>query len=182
MNVKISSILLLTALMFGGCKKYEDGPGLSLRSKKERVAADWNVVEEKYDGEVYENQPYTDSAYCSIDDTYKKYEVSTIGRMEMEFTKEGTIQWISQWERRDLDYSKFNDDCEIHYRITYDSFIQEGTWEFSSNKEKLKVVLMEIEGDFEYEFDIIELREKRMKLKAVIEEDLIELTLEKISN
>ena len=47
--VKISIIALLvgcTAFTFSGCGKYEDGPSISLLTKKARVAGTWGV--EKY--------------------------------------------------------------------------------------------------------------------------------------
>jgi len=47
--VKISIIALIvgcTAFTFTGCKKYEDGPSISLLTKKARVAGTWGV--EKY--------------------------------------------------------------------------------------------------------------------------------------
>jgi hypothetical protein len=32
-----------TIIALSGCKKYEDGPGLSLSSKKSRVVANWKI-------------------------------------------------------------------------------------------------------------------------------------------
>jgi formylmethanofuran dehydrogenase subunit A len=47
MNNKLSiSIAAILLLMISSCKKYEEGPVLSLRSKTERVANNWKV--EKY--------------------------------------------------------------------------------------------------------------------------------------
>jgi len=36
-----------TIISLSGCKKYEDGPGLSLRSKKSRVVANWEFKKVK---------------------------------------------------------------------------------------------------------------------------------------
>lgn len=54
-----TSIILLAAAVIGGtalegCKKYEEGPTISLRSRKERVANTWKV--EKY---IVNNQDQT---------------------------------------------------------------------------------------------------------------------------
>ncbi|MCC7301610.1 MAG: hypothetical protein IT233_03115 [Bacteroidia bacterium] len=37
------SMLLVLLISFPACKKYEDGPLFSLRSKKERIANDWKI-------------------------------------------------------------------------------------------------------------------------------------------
>lgn len=37
------SLLVAGSFVFIGCGKYEDGPGMSLRSKKGRLAGDWKV-------------------------------------------------------------------------------------------------------------------------------------------
>lgn len=36
-------LLLLLAFLMEGCKKYEEGPAFSLRSRKERLSASWGV-------------------------------------------------------------------------------------------------------------------------------------------
>ena len=43
MKTLLLSLILLPAFLFFGCKKYEEGPGFSLRSKKERVSNDWKA-------------------------------------------------------------------------------------------------------------------------------------------
>ncbi|MFZ9631830.1 MAG: hypothetical protein ACO3AQ_07325 [Bacteroidia bacterium] len=40
-------IAVCTIISLSGCKKYEDGPGLSLSSKKSRVAATWEFKKVK---------------------------------------------------------------------------------------------------------------------------------------
>lgn len=57
---KISSILLVVmaaAMIMPSCKKYEDGPTLSLRSKKARLVNEWKV------DRVYENAIDITTAY-----------------------------------------------------------------------------------------------------------------------
>lgn len=43
-------ITLSTLFLFSGCKKYAEGPALSLRSKAERVANTWKIENYKVDG------------------------------------------------------------------------------------------------------------------------------------
>ena len=43
-TLKLTTLLLALALIFGSTScKYEDGPGISLRSKTARVAGEWEV-------------------------------------------------------------------------------------------------------------------------------------------
>ena len=39
----IAIILIVTMFAWSGCKKYEEGPAFSLRSKKDRVVGKWKV-------------------------------------------------------------------------------------------------------------------------------------------
>ena len=46
-------IAFCTVPLFTGCKKYAEGPSLSLRSKAERVANTWKIENYKVDGTDY---------------------------------------------------------------------------------------------------------------------------------
>jgi len=53
--MKSKSVLILTflvsiALSFEGCSKYEEGPNLSFRSRKDRVSNNWKVSNYKING------------------------------------------------------------------------------------------------------------------------------------
>lgn len=55
-KIKISVLILLGALMLPfiqGCKKYDEGPALSLRARDERVANSWKVENYKINGSDY---------------------------------------------------------------------------------------------------------------------------------
>lgn len=49
---KISFYLLLVAILAGGCKKYEEGPLISFRSKEKRLCQDWEVDKYIANGET----------------------------------------------------------------------------------------------------------------------------------
>lgn len=58
---KIASILLLVALVAFGvssCRKYEEGPNISLRTKKARVTNNWRVESAQVDGIERSLEPY----------------------------------------------------------------------------------------------------------------------------
>lgn len=48
--ISLTFIGLIILTVFTGCKKYPDGPGLSLRSKTERVSNTWKVENYKING------------------------------------------------------------------------------------------------------------------------------------
>jgi len=49
----ISLALIIGAMSLNSCKKYEEGPGVSLRSKKARITGEWKLVKHTDDGIDY---------------------------------------------------------------------------------------------------------------------------------
>jgi len=88
------AILGSTILATPSCGKYEEGPGFSLRTKKARLAGDWDMVE------------YIDADGTSTKDNDDDF---------ITFEKDGT------------------------YKYTDGSTSMNGTWEFTDDKEKIRV-------------------------------------------
>ncbi|TND09097.1 MAG: hypothetical protein FD123_1500 [Bacteroidetes bacterium] len=72
--------LFALAALHTGCKKYEEGPSLSLRSKKARVANQWKV------GAYYKNGA----------DMTSDYRTGTASEL-MEFTKDGKYTFTATY-------------------------------------------------------------------------------------
>lgn len=66
--VKSLSFVAFAALILTSCGKYEDGPGISLRTKKARLAQEWQLDEVEIEGTDF---------------------TSSFNRWELEFEKEG---------------------------------------------------------------------------------------------
>ncbi len=49
-KLMLSLAFLATTLFTVGCSKFEDGPGISLRSAKARLAGEWQMVKYEYNG------------------------------------------------------------------------------------------------------------------------------------
>ncbi|MCD6065573.1 MAG: hypothetical protein K0S33_399 [Bacteroidetes bacterium] len=116
MKIKILSIVLLAGLITASCKKYDNGPGLSLRSKKERVANTWRIAQVTDDGndvtDDYESYRLTLTKSGSAD-LYIRY--TFIGG-SYEVTTGGT--WVFQDKKEQLYLNFDNDDADATYRIT----------------------------------------------------------------
>jgi len=99
--MKTIKLLLAIALLGGtivstpACGKYEEGPGISLLTKKQRLCRSWDAKE------------YVSSSGTTIADNDDDY---------ITFEKDGTG------------------------KITIGSIVFNGTWEFTSNKEKITSV------------------------------------------
>ena len=74
--MKTSNVLAATAIILlatvVGCKKYEEGPLVSLRSKKERVANNWRV------GQALDNGKDVTENYHQFD-----YDISKDGKVSL---------------------------------------------------------------------------------------------------
>ena len=97
---KTGYVAAVTVMAFNmqSCKKYDDGPGFSLRSKKARVVGEWDIVQ-------IGSQVYPQNGYA----------------LEFEFEKDG-----------DFKYS---------YSYGTYSYTYAGDWDFSSNKEDLRIIM-----------------------------------------
>jgi len=76
------TFIIIIAFAETSCSKYEEGPLISLRSKKNRLFGMWEVVEFKKDNEDL-TQLYIDTCGCKIEIGYD--EVNTLGVKENYF-------------------------------------------------------------------------------------------------
>lgn len=95
-TLKLSLALLGFAMIFGttSCKKYEEGPSLSLRSKKARVANTW--VFDKY----------------IVDGTEADLAASGLDKVEAEYKKDGNYHIKSNGTEVDHGTWEFGDKKE----------------------------------------------------------------------
>lgn len=120
-NLYISTIISSLILSFTSCKKYEEGPTLSFRSKKERVANTWIISKAIEDGE-------------DVTDDFEAYTVS--------FTEDGATTLVAQYTIFGGTYTfntkgtwVFENDNEFLY-INYDNDDADNTYKILKLKEK----------------------------------------------
>lgn len=107
--------LLTTVFVLPSCNKYEDGPGVSLLTKKARVANTWEIEKALRNGE-------------DVTDEYDNYTLTTtkngdanlkatfeFGNVTYTYDTEGTWDFADSKETLVLDFE--NDDADNTYQI-----------------------------------------------------------------
>jgi len=94
----ILTILATTAMIFSSCGKYEEGPSVSLLTKKARITGTWTLTETTHNGVVQDMTGYSISTTLDKDGTgtstatgeYLGMTISSTTKVEWEFndTKE----------------------------------------------------------------------------------------------
>ena len=157
------------------CKKYEDGPMISLRSAKSRVVANWNATFWTNNNKDCLHDSGSDYYNCSLGyDVWYQYSydyTSVIYR----FSDNGTFTYSSSYNYTvPSDYSS----CEVTYQSGNSTESGGGTWKLQSNNTELSLLYT---GDNTYcIFSITELKEKEMAIEGNISGEQIKMIFEKI--
>jgi len=113
--IKLFSFIILSAVLATACKKYEDGPTLSLRSKKERIANSWRISEATRDGDDVTN------GYDQYELTLTKDGDATLVVRydfgDFEFSAETDGTWTFSDNKQELRLDFENDDSDATYQI-----------------------------------------------------------------
>jgi hypothetical protein len=167
--------IALSIISFSSCSKYEEGPGISLRSRKSRVIGEWVTTEIKYSGIDAMSETYSDIFFCSSGSSFNFTNTATYS-LDWNFEKEGNSSIVTNTAIHELDFIASDAQCSPIYLNSNDPSSETFTWEFSSNDENIDITYSD--GSIE-SWRIIELRETEMKLKLDDGVDYIEVTLEK---
>lgn len=175
--LSLTATVLFTSVMIllNSCSKYEDGPGISLRSAEERVSGDWNVESYTIDGEDQKYWKNSDYLTCVDGFTifYDEYdEVSTWdwtmnygGNWTQDIS--GRYKYVNSTSSYDL--------CDDIYDYDFYNEKKSGTWKLNSDKTKIDITYNGSPGV--ETLNILELRETRMKLEGRIDGELHKITL-----
>lgn len=140
-TIKNTAILAVasTSLLSTGCKKYEEGPGLSLKTKKARLVGDWDLKE--------------------TDNERTQEFLKTNGEIIFEFEKDGDVNVSTEgilnysyggWYGYSYSYSRDVDNNEL------------GSWEFNDDKSDVEITYG---GNYTNSFEIIRLTNKELILE-----------------
>lgn len=116
-KIKFGTLLTLIGLSFGACKKYEEGPGFSLRSKKERLANDWKPVKVLQDGKEVDSSMGIDYNEMELELTKDgDAEISIkvkIGNLSYDLKSEGKWEFKDKKEKLELDFEENQVDATL---------------------------------------------------------------------
>lgn len=166
--------LALVLFTLASCSKYEDGPGISLRSKKTRLVGDW--IATKYvdeDGMDLLNVSGTQTFYCLSGESFP-FNYSSSSTFHLSFNKDGSASSQSEYNYNSIDYSASYDVCQPIYLSGTDNDESNFSWEFDNNKEEIKLTYSD--GSTE-NWKILELRESQIKFRFDDGQTAYEMTL-----
>lgn len=158
--LRFLSIALLGSVSLYSCK-YDEGPGISLRAKRDRVANEWKVVKMTYGGVDVTNK-INDTIFSSIINLSRtgKYNIVHIDK----FGKTShTGKWGEKWVKQ------YNGYCD-HLPYPIKDLAMNGEWTFDYRHDKIQLFpelstgadSFNVRGSFDW--GIIMLKEKQMKV------------------
>lgn len=171
--LKTTAIIALITTM-AACKKYPEGPGLSLQSKAKRIEGTYQVKTFTANGTnmlVY-NMPGSIWTSCSFYLDY--FEGITTSSYEWKFTKGGNISTTQTTRTTLLDAPTTISTCSVWYNYSNETTVDAGMWSLVRDKEYMKLQF----GNSVIEAEILELRDKRIQLRWTDAGTLYNLTLE----
>jgi hypothetical protein len=171
-----AGILFIGAVLLSSCKKYDDGPGLSFRTKKARMSSEFEVTSFTINNENALNYSYGGTLSCANGGSFIYNSTSNTTRFIWTFEKNGDWNYEQTTSNQDIDFDLSYDLCNDYYDYTTSNYNLNGSWMFVSNNEKLEIKYNT--GEIET-WEIKELREKQVKLEMFDGTDIYKMTLKK---
>lgn len=114
-NKWIAVIGIIGIVSFGSCKKYEEGPAISFKSKKERVANTWIIQQALRDGEDVTSDYDEFTLRTTKDGDAELAALYSFGAFSYEYETSGTWGFESNAELISFDYQ--DNDADVKYQI-----------------------------------------------------------------
>lgn len=117
--MKIKHILLTGALLalfvLPSCNKYEEGPAVSLRTKKERVSNEWQIENAYRNGEEVTDEYDEYTLRLRKDGDAELAALYSSGDFTFEYETQGTWSFEDKKEEINMDFE--NDEADRRYQI-----------------------------------------------------------------
>lgn len=175
-TIRFTLLLALTALYLQGCTKYEEGPKISLYSKKHRVIGKWTVFVHDVDGVSIFNEVMTSTGELSCNNQMQKVQYRTTKRnafyswkfekSSYSFNLEFVYKTVDQYNSAKL--------CFPLYKENSTFISEDGNWEFSDDKKQ--IILKPKSGDAKT-FDIKELSHGTIHIVGAVQGQKHDITL-----
>jgi len=130
---------LLLSFCIQSCSKYEEGPKVSLYSKKRRVIGTWEVYTHKVDGKSLGDIEILSKGTlkCDFSNNYFDYTNSRyLTPYSWEF-KDASYIYNQEWYHTEIDANRSQYDCFKQYKRYYKYVSDGGDWEFSDDKKQI---------------------------------------------
>lgn len=161
-------LTILLSIIISGCKKYEEGPFLSLRSKNHRIEGNWKVKSLIIDNQEQVNYYHKGTYYtvhCVSGSKLYMYDYFALKSYLWEIKDGGSASLEIKTVEKDIDFNKSSKNCtETYFPEIESNQKQSRTWEFDKKKENL--ILISPTG-FRDSYEILQLKEKEVKLKRI---------------
>ena len=161
-----------------GCKKYDEGPSISLRTKMNRLCGEWEVTEYMSNNENVLHWNFDGNLTCSDGSTIYFQEKFNINQFLWTFSKDGNWTSTTANSDKEFDFTTSYDLCSDFYNYKDYTDTELGTWKFTSSKEKLSITYVNYPSQPET-WTIKELKEKEMKVEYISGSDKIKMTFTK---
>lgn len=162
----------IMTLFIVGCKKYDEGPSLSLRTKMSRITGEWTLKTWSSNGKDMINYygEYSDLTCFSNSTVIYRNEYIT-SKETWKFDKNGDFTLISINKNKELNYDLSYDLCDDYYDETSETYTVFGSWKFNSNKEEIEIVFNETPNEI-YIFQIKQLKNNELKFESLEDSEL----------
>ncbi|MBW8051265.1 MAG: hypothetical protein FVQ77_13170 [Cytophagales bacterium] len=161
-------IIIFMAPLYQGCKKYDEGPVFSLRSKKARLTGKYEVTSYLRDGKDFLNyvDKFESSGYDFMCSSNYKETSSGTSEFIYEFTENGYVDITETFNKTIIRKYDFN--CSDSSFTDSDTEITFGEWEFRHKKNDLRLTMYYNGSIVKEEYEIVKLTKDELKLNGFI--------------
>ncbi len=177
MKMKIKNLLIIAAvfsLVLSACK-YDEGPGISLRTKRVRISNEWIVTNYKVDGSVNDA---IKSTFTHGDSLQLVLSINKTGKYEFNLQYTESYQNTTTWHK----YFIANQTglVSLYYEYNQNNLFKllgaHGAWSFSNKHDHINFGpydLSHVDGERKpLDCDIIMLKQKMLKIEFTNPSDL----------
>lgn len=111
----IATIALSTLITFSSCSKYEEGPVLSLKTKKARISNEWVIEKAQRNGEDVTSSYDEFTLEMKTDGDANLAASYTFGSFSFEYETQGTWMFTDNKNNLKLDFE--DDEADQEYQI-----------------------------------------------------------------
>jgi hypothetical protein len=106
--LRLTMFLVIVAIVFTGCKKYEEGPSFTLLSKKARMANDWKITKVTRNGsDVTSSYSATVSSYSFKIEKSGSYSSTTSGSvLGTPYTSSESGNWAFSGDKESVTFTE----------------------------------------------------------------------------